>query len=160
MSDTNRKEPHRTDVGKSPFSTLRALQIWFNLLTIIKGPFWQDYYYEIHLGSSDGMRIEDLPRAKEGWLPKIFHRLPEAKYRQSTLILSNYLNWRVNRLVGDTEPFSTLAENFGYWKVEIYEQDCNKTKFSSHYGLFSFIRMKCGIKNAPGTFQNVIEVIL
>lgn len=44
--------------------------------------------------------------------------------------------------------------------IYIYKNDKDKTALTSHHGLFSFTRMSFGLKNASGTFQRVIEVIL
>lgn len=35
-----------------------------------------------------------------------------------------------------------------------------KSTFSSHHGLYRFIRMPVGLNKAPGTFQRVVDVIL
>lgn len=39
------------------------------------------------------------------------------------------------------------------------ERDKDKTAFTSHFGLFSFLRMPFGLKNAPCTFQIAADVI-
>lgn len=48
--------------------------------------------------------------------------------------------------------FSTLDANSGYWKIEIDPRDRDKTTFTSHHGLYRFVRMPLGLKNAPETF--------
>lgn len=44
--------------------------------------------------------------------------------------------------------------------MEIRNQDKVKTAFTSHREIYRFIRMQLGLKNAPNTFQRVIDVIL
>lgn len=53
-----------------------------------------------------------------------------------------------------------LDVNNRYWQVKIAEKDCEKTEFTSHHGLFRFTRMHFEFKNAPWTFQRVIDVLL
>ena len=62
--------------------------------------------------------------------------------------------------LGDAQLFSTLDANSGYWQIEMAEEDKNKTAFTTHYGLFRYLRMPFGLKNAPATFQRAIDIIL
>lgn len=62
--------------------------------------------------------------------------------------------------LGEATVFSTLNANSGYWQVEIEEHYRNKTPFPSHHNLCSFVRMPFGLKNAPGTFQQTMDVIV
>lgn len=41
--------------------------------------------------------------------------------------------------LGDTNVFITLDANFGYWQVEIPEEDTNNITFTCHAGIFRFI---------------------
>lgn len=56
--------------------------------------------------------------------------------------------------------FKTLEIIWGFWKVEVDERDRVKTTFTSHNGLYRFIRMEFGLENDPGIFQRSIDVIL
>lgn len=62
--------------------------------------------------------------------------------------------------VGEAAIFSAMDANSGYWQVEIGEADRDKTAFTSHQGLCRFIRMSLGLRNALGTFQHKMDVIL
>ena len=62
--------------------------------------------------------------------------------------------------LGDATIFTTLDCSSGYWQVEIDERDRDKTTFTSHGGLYRFVRMPFGLKNAPETFQRAVDIIL
>ena len=50
--------------------------------------------------------------------------------------------------------FCMLDMNSGYWQIPIAEENKKKTAFLTRYGLFHFLRMSCGLSNAPVTFQH------
>lgn len=56
--------------------------------------------------------------------------------------------------------FSTLDANWGYWQVPIRPDHRPNTSFTSHFGLYQFLRMPFGLKNAPATFQRLMDRIL
>lgn len=43
--------------------------------------------------------------------------------------------------------------------MEVEEEDKYKTAFTPHYGLYQFLRVPLALKNSPGTFQRVVDVI-
>ena len=62
--------------------------------------------------------------------------------------------------LGEAVIFSTLDCNSGYWQIPVAQEDKDKTAFISHYGLYRWLRMPFGLKNAPGTFQRAADIIL
>jgi hypothetical protein len=60
----------------------------------------------------------------------------------------------------DAKIFTTLACNSGYWQIPVRPEDREKTTFTSHEGLYWFLRMPFGFRNAPATFQRYVDITL
>ena len=58
--------------------------------------------------------------------------------------------------LGKTKFFSTLNLASGYWQVELDEESHQKLAFTTHRGLFEFVRMPLGLYNSPATFQRLM----
>lgn len=56
--------------------------------------------------------------------------------------------------------FTTIDSNFRYFKVEIDKDGRNKTNFTSQDRIYRTILILFGLKNCPGTFKLIIDVIL
>jgi hypothetical protein len=62
--------------------------------------------------------------------------------------------------LGEAAIFFTLDYNIGYWQIPVDPADHEKTTFKSHLGIYRFIRLPFGLRNAPGTFPRAVDIIL
>jgi Reverse transcriptase (RNA-dependent DNA polymerase) len=62
--------------------------------------------------------------------------------------------------LGDAKIFTTLDCNSGYWQIPVRPEDRENTIFTSHEGLYWFLRMPFGLRNAPATFQSFVDITL
>lgn len=62
--------------------------------------------------------------------------------------------------LGRANYFSTLDLTKGFYQIEVEPKDREKTAFTTHNGHFEFVRMPFGLKNAPATFQRMMNNVL
>ena len=62
--------------------------------------------------------------------------------------------------LGNTQIFTTLDCNAGYWQVPVAPADRDKKSFTSYFGTYRYVRMLLGLRNAPATFQRALDIIL
>lgn len=56
--------------------------------------------------------------------------------------------------------FTSMDFASGYWQLRLAEEDRHKTVFITPDGLFEFIVLPFGLKNAPSAFQRMMDSIL
>jgi len=56
--------------------------------------------------------------------------------------------------------YSVIDLNSGYWQIQLAEESIPKSAFACQEGLFEFLVMPFGLKNAPKTFQNLMRRVL
>ena len=62
--------------------------------------------------------------------------------------------------LGKAKFFSMLDLVSGYWQIEMDPAKRDKSAFTTHCGLFEFLRMPFGLCNSPATFQRLMQTIL
>jgi hypothetical protein len=56
--------------------------------------------------------------------------------------------------------FSKLDANSAFHQIKISPEDRKKTTFITRYGLYEFMRMEFGLRNAPATFSRAMNLVL
>src|SRR6185369_2869174 len=55
--------------------------------------------------------------------------------------------------------FTALDLASGYWQIRMHPDHVHKTTFTCHLGLYSFLRLPFGLKNAPASFQSMMDMV-
>ncbi|KAL7286467.1 hypothetical protein TKK_0019413 [Trichogramma kaykai] len=62
--------------------------------------------------------------------------------------------------VGSAKYYSVLDLAWGFWQIKLHPDDTHKCAFSTPFGHYEFSRMAFGLKNAPATFQRLMNNVL
>ena len=95
---------------------------------------------------------------KQKWRVVIDYRKLNSKTIDDKYPLPNITD--VLDKLGKANYFTTLDLASGFHQIEVHPDDIPKTAFNVENGHYEFKRMPFGLKNAPATFQRVMDNIL
>ena len=62
--------------------------------------------------------------------------------------------------LGESNIFTTLDCNAGYWQIPMAAKDQDNTTFTCHEGTYRYKRMPFGFTNARETFQRILDIAI
>ena len=88
------------------------------------------------------------------------------RYLNKFLAHDPYYLPKINELItslgpiGDQTFFSALDLLWGFFHIELHENDKQKTAFTTHLGRYEYNRMPMGMKTAPAAFQRLVDLAI
>jgi hypothetical protein len=99
-----------------------------------------------------------VPKKDGSWRPCGDFRRLNLVTEADVYPLPNMLDF-ADRLHGCT-VFSKIDLRKGYWQIPVAAEDIKKTAISTPFGLFEFLRMPFGLRNAGSSFQRMLDCVL
>ena len=62
--------------------------------------------------------------------------------------------------LGGSKIYSTIDMKSGYWQIPLHKSAIEKTAFTCHRGLYEWLRLPFGLKNAPSQYMAIINKVL
>ena len=115
--------------------------------------FWRSVYNWNELYDNN----KELFTVKTYWFCIDYHKLNKIT-RPDSHPLSR-IDDTLDALAGNIY-FSTMDLSSGYWQVVIDPEDKAKTAFTTGTDLFQFTVIPMGLRNAPSTFQRLMQLVL
>ncbi|GFS61455.1 retrovirus-related Pol polyprotein from transposon 17.6 [Trichonephila clavipes] len=144
--DLQRKQWYFTETSHRKYNFVKAPPNINALLTVDPEP------HLCQLRKNEGTHLS-LPQREE------INSLLEKKLNEIT-VADTYPLPRMDDLLHQAKltPFmSTLDLRAGYHQVKVHVEDQDKTAFVCPFGTYRFLRMPYGLRNAPATFQRLMN---
>ncbi len=99
-----------------------------------------------------------VPKKDGSWRPCGDFRRLNLVTEADVYPLPNMLDFS-DRLAG-CKVFSKIDLRKGYWQIPVKPEDVQKTAVITPFGLFEFLRMPFGLRNAGSSFQRMMDRVL
>lgn len=104
-----------------------------------------------------------VPKKADASGKKKFRMVVDYRKLNENTIDDKYVPPRIDEILdnlGKATYFTTLDLVQGFHQIKVHPNSIEKTAFSVPHGHFEFVRMPFGLKNAPATFEKLMDNIL